>query len=140
MNYDPTKQMTREEALVSQQPVCVIIGSDGKPDGVLVQALGEKFIIEPKDFNDEMQWYEAIYALKASGKTTFTNKQAHLAFFLKEHINVALSSIEGETLIGSHWVAPEYDSYLAWCIDFYSGRFVDAYKYDVRYVRAIINL
>lgn len=139
MNYDPTKRMTRDEAIANPQPVCVLIDSDGEPQGVLVQALGERFVIEPKDFNDgeEMTWYDAMAALKKAGKTTFNKQQAYIILFLLENINAALCSIGGDELASYHWAAAEYSWIYAWHVRFSSGYFGDAYKYNLRVVRAV---
>lgn len=138
-DYNPTIQMTHEQAIARPQPVCVLIGSDGQTEGVLVQALGERFVIEPKDFNDgnEMTWDDAMTELKAEGKTTFTQQQAHLVMFLIDHINAALSSIGGEELASSHWAATECNSSYAWVVSFGSGGFGNFNKYSSYIVRAV---
>lgn len=140
--YNPIQRMTREEAISSSQPVCVLVDADGNPQGVLVQALGERFVIEPKDFNDgnEMTWDDAMTELNAEDKTTFSKQQAYLVMFLIDHINAALSSIGGEELASSHWAATECNSSYAWVVSFGSGGFGNFNKYSSYVVRAITNL
>lgn len=124
-DYDPTKRMTREEAVSAPQPVCVLTDADGEPQGVLVQALGERFVIEPKDFNDGegMEWDDAMAALKEADKTTFNKQQTYIILFLLENINASLLSIGGDELASGHWAAAEYNSVGAWYVNFGSGSF-----------------
>lgn len=138
-DYDPTKRMTREEALANPQPVCVLTDADGEPQGVLVQTLGEQFVIEPKDFNDgeEMAWDDAMAALKEAGKTTFNKQQAYIILFLRKNVNAALSSIDGDELASGHWAATEYTSSYAWYVGFGSGGFGNNSKYHSFVVRAV---
>lgn len=139
--YNPIQRMTREEAISAPQPVCVLTDADGNPQGVLVQTLGERFVIEPKDFNDgeEMAWDEAMAALKEAGKTTFNKQQAYIILFLLENINAALSSIGCEELARRYWTATEYGSNCAWYVSFGRGDFYNG-KYAPYAVRAITNL
>ena len=138
-DYDPTKRMTRDDTISAPQPVCVLIDADGNPQGVLVQAIGERFVIEPKDFNngEEMTWDEAMSALKEAGKTTFNKRLSYIILFLLENINAALLSIGGDELSRPHWAAPEYNSYLAWGVSFGSGYFGFTYKSNSYVVRAV---
>ena len=140
-DYNPTKRMTREEAVSAPQPVCVLVDDDCEPQGVLVQAIGERFVIEPNDFNngEEMTWDEAMSALKEAGKTTFNKRQAYIILFLLENINAALLSIGGDELASYHWAATEYGSTYAWYVLFGSGGFGNnnkSYSYVVRAVAA----
>lgn len=138
-DYDPTKRMTHEEAIANPQPVCVLTDADGEPQGVLVQAFDERFVIEPKDFNDgeEMAWDDAMAALKKAGKTTFNKQQAYIILFLFENINAALLFIGGDELASSHWAATEYNSSNAWYVCFGSGGFGDNNKFNAYVVRAV---
>ena len=138
-DYDPTEWMTREEAVSAPQPVCVLIDADGNPQGVLVRALGERFVVEPKDFNDgeEMTWDEAMSALKEAGKTTFNKRLSYIILFLLENINAALLSIGGDELSSSRWAAAEYNSSNAWFVNFGSGYFGYTNKYNSDVVRAV---
>lgn len=138
-DYDPTIQMTYEQAIDSPQPACVLVDADGEPQGVLVQAIGERFVIEPKDFNDgnEMTWDDAMIALKAEDKTTFSKQQAYLVMFLIDHINAALSSVGGDELANIYWVAAEYSLNYAWYVNLGSSLFIYTYKYSALVVRAI---
>ena len=138
-DYDPTEWMTREEAVSAPQPVCVLIDADGNPQGVLVRALGERFVVEPKDFNDgeEMTWDEAMSALKKAGKTTFNKQQTYIILSLLENINAALLSIGGDELSSYHWAATEYISGSAWYVGFGRGNFGVNGKYSSNVVRAI---
>lgn len=138
-DFDPTKRMTREEAIANPQPVCVLTDTDGKPQGVLVQALGERFVIEPKDLNDgkEMTWDDAMAALKKAGKTTFNKQQAYIILFLLKNVNAALCSIGGDELASGHWTATESNSGSAWRVNFGSGVFGDGNKYYSNVVRAV---
>lgn len=139
MNYDPTKRMTREEAIVNPQPVCVLVNEAGKPQGVLVQALDDKFVIEPKDFKrgKGMKWDDAMFALKKAEKTTFNKQQAHIFIYLIDVINAALSSIDGDELASGHWTVTEKDSRYAWDVYFSSGTLHTNYKFYAFPVRVV---
>lgn len=138
-DYNPVKRMTREEALANPQPVCVLTDAAGEPHGVLVQALGERFVIDSKDFNDGkgMEWDEAMSALKEAGKTTFNKQQAYITLFLLETINAALLSIGGDEFASSHWAAIEHTSCGAWFVNFGSGNFGFNNKCHSYVVRAV---
>ena len=138
-DYDPTIQMTYEQAIAHPQPVCVLIGSDGQTEGVLVQAFGERFVIDPKAFNDgeEMKWDDAMTALKRAGKTTFNKDQAYVTLFLLTFINDILLSIDGDVLASGYWTATEYDLRFALHVNFGSYDFGYAYKSSIGAVRTI---
>ena len=138
-DYNPTKRMTCEEAVSAPQPVCVLTDADGEPQGVLVQAFGERFVIDPKAFNDgeEMKWDDAMTALKRAGKTTFNKDQAYVTLFLLTFINDTLLSIDGDVLASGYWTATEYDLRFALYVNFGSYDFGYAYKSSIGVVRTI---
>lgn len=139
MNYDPTKQMTREEALANPQPVCVLIDADGNPQGVLVQTFDDKFIIDLKDFNEGKKkgWHEAMTALKAEGKTTFTQQQAYLILYLRTSITIAILSVEGKDFEGQYWTTTEYGKDIFWHVCFGRALFGVSWNYACYVVRAV---
>lgn len=112
--------MTYEQAIARPQPVCVFVDSSYYPRGVLVQALGERFVIEALNLNEgaEMHWDEAMAALKAAGKTTFSKKQAQLILYLFDAIDFALMSFGGDAFPEHCWTSTKHTDTCDWGVNF----------------------
>ena len=87
------------ENQINNEPVSVHRDENGNPDGVLVQTLDERFVIELHDIDDgkdDFSFDTAQERLKELGKTTFNKKQGLILAAYIEEINTALVEAGGE--------------------------------------------
>ena len=91
------------------------LDDEGNFLGVRVRAMGEDFVIEPRDFNDgkELNWYDTMKTLKEAGKTTWTYRQICLTMFYREEIDAILEANGGDILNNWYWTCAEYSAYAA---------------------------
>lgn len=93
-------------------PVSLHYGSDGKPDGILVQTLDMQFGFSLHDA-EEMNWDDAMR--KYGEKGMLTKQQWLIVAAYEEQINQLLEQVGGDTLKDKYyWSSVEYNSYDAW--------------------------
>ena len=80
--------------------------------GVRVTLGDEDFVIAPKDFRNgkEMDWQEAVDALKANGLDTFNYRQICLTMAYRKEINDILEENGGDSLDNWYWTCAGYSA------------------------------
>lgn len=123
------------ENQINNEPVSVHRDENGNPDGVLVQTLDERFVIELHDIDegkDNFSFNTAQERLKELGKTTFNKKQGLILAAYIEEINAALVEAGGEPFAKDWYTSNElykpvgsadYDGDRSWFFYGYSGCF-----------------
>jgi len=98
------------ENQINNEPVSVHRDENGNPDGVLVQTLDERFVIELHDIDDgkdDFSFDTAQERLKELGKTTFNKKQGLILAAYIEEINAALVEAGGEPFAKDWYISGE---------------------------------
>ncbi len=98
------------ENQINNKPVSVHRDENGNPDGVLVQTLDERFVIELHDIDegkDNFSFDTAQERLKELGKTTFNKKQGLILAAYIEEINAALVEAGGEPFAEDWYISGE---------------------------------
>ena len=113
---------------------------------VRVQALGEDFVIAPRDLDDSkaFNYDSAMARLKELGLDTFNRKQGGIISIYADEIDAKLKEIGGDPMDKYCYVSKElwkptgsvgeYNSYLSWCFDgyyrslYYDSRFVSYFR------------
>lgn len=111
------------ENQINNEPVSVHRDENGNPDGVLVQALDERFVIELHDIDegkDNFSFDTAQERLKELGKTTFNKKQGLILAAYIEEINTALVEAGGEPFAKDWYTSGELYKPVG-CADYYGS-------------------
>ena len=132
---------------INNEPVSVHRDENGNPDGVLVQTLDERFVIELHDIDDGKNGFSfdtAQKRLKELGKTTFNKKQGLILAAYIEEINTALVEAGGEPFAKDWYTSNElykpagcadYSAYGSWYFSGSTGCFSN-YGRFYRYFRS----
>ena len=92
------------------KPVSIHYGENGTPDGVLVQTLDERFVVELHDLDegkDNFSFDTANERLKELGKVSFNRKQALILLTYIEEVNAALVEAGGEAIAKDWYTTSE---------------------------------
>ena len=122
-----------------RSPVSIHYGEDNTPDGVLVQTLDEKFVVELHDLDgkSDFNFNTANVLLKVLGKTTFNRRQALVLLTYIEEVNAALVEAGGEPIAKDWYTTSElykpvgcadYDADHSWCFHGNYGGFDYTYR------------
>ena len=107
-----------------RNPVSIHYGENNTPDGVLVQTLDERFVIELHNIDEgkgDFSFNTAQQRLKELGKTTFNKKQGLILAAYIEEINAALVEAGGEPFAKGLYTSGELYKPVG-CAD-YNGNF-----------------
>lgn len=130
------------ENQINNKPVSVHRDENRNPDGVLVQTLDERFVIELHDIDDgkdNFSFDTAQERLKELGKTTFNKKQGLILAAYIEEINAALVEAGGEPFAKDWYISGELykpvgcadcGGYDSWCFSGPYGCFNVSGRYD----------
>ena len=110
--------------------------------GVRVTIGDEDFVIAPKDYQNgkEMNWQEAMTALKTDGLDTWNYRQICLTMAYREDIDKVLEANGGDVLDNWYWTCAEYSAYHSFTYYGTGGKLDNNGKKRAYSVRAIKNL
>ena len=110
--------------------------------GVRVTLGDEDFVIAPKDFRDgkEMDWQNAMDALKANNLDTWNYRQICLTTAYRNEIDIVLEENGGYSLDNVYWTSVECSATGSFSYSGYGGTLNGGSKTYTFSVRAIKNL
>ena len=110
--------------------------------GVRVTIGDEDFVIAPKDYQNgkEMNWQEAMTALKTDGLDTWNYRQICLTMAYREDIDKVLEANGGDVLDNWYWTCAECSANYSFVYYGYGGILDYISKNHAYSVRPIKNL
>lgn len=127
----------KDEQIVQQSTgMSIHFNENGEADGVLIDIVDEKFIVELNDYNNSraITWIDA----RAQGINMPTKKQLRLMYVFKEKLNELLLQAGGQTMRSSHyWSSTEIDMDICFYFNFDNCTVGEGRKYVTLYVRAV---
>lgn len=134
---DTILQDKKDEQIVQQSVgMSIHFKDNGEADGVLIDIMDEKFIVELNDSNNgrPMTWNDA----HAQGINMPTKKQLQLMYVFKDKLNELLLQAGGNTMQSSYyWSSTEGDMDDCWGVGFGNGAAGSGGKYGTNCVRAV---
>ena len=118
---DTILQDKKDEQIVQQSVgMSIHFKDNGEADGVLIDIMDEKFIVELNDSNNgrPMTWNDA----HGQGINMPTKKQLQLMYVFKDKLNKLLLQAGGNTMQSTlYWSSTESYLYSCWVVNFYGG-------------------
>ena len=134
---DTILQDKKDEQIVQRSVgMSIHFKDNGEADGVLIDIMDEKFIVELNDSNNgrPMNWNDA----HEQGINMPTKKQLQLMYVFKDELNELLLQADGNTMQSSYyWSSTESSMSYCWIVDFGNGYTGTGSKYYTGYVRAV---
>ena len=118
------------------------VEANGKVVGVAVPIINKVFYFDDIPEGDqEMNWDDAMAYAKKHGRKLPTQKDLMLCFYFKDAINaIAEAAGHPDFLYGWIWSSMEYNTNLAWGVNFNSGIVTYTGKYTSLVVRPVAAL
>ncbi|MBR0177770.1 MAG: DUF1566 domain-containing protein [Bacteroidales bacterium] len=133
LNDNPTAE---EVTTSTKKPVSIHYDENGNADGILIQTLDQSFILDLHDAEGgkQMNWRDAMKKYKMP-----TIQQWLLVMVYKDEINKCLVEAGGDELKtdDGYWSSSEYDSDIAWGVNFSGFYSYYTYKGYSSFVRAV---
>lgn len=134
---DTILQDKKDEQIVQQGiGMSIHFKENGDADGVLIDIMDEKFIVELNDSNNGrlMTWNDA----HAQGINMPTKKQLQLMYVFKDKLNELLLQAGGNTMQSlNYWSSTEYYMNYCWGVYFTYGLAYSTLKSSTGCVRAV---
>lgn len=135
---DDTILQDKKDEQIQQSSVGMSIHfkNNEEADGILIDIMDEKFIVELNDSNNGrfMTWNEA----HKQGINMPTKKQLQLMFIFREKLNELLLEAGGQTMqLSGYHSSTEFGINNNWIVSFNNGCTGTAGKYGSFYVRAV---
>lgn len=134
---DTILQDKKDEQIVQQNTgMSIHFNDNGEADGVLIDIMDEKFIVELNNSNNgrRMTWDRA----HAQGINMPTKEQLQLMYIFKDKLNELLLQAGGQTIqYYSYCSSTEVNTYYCWVVYFNNGNAYHNRKCNDYYVRAV---
>ena len=131
----PAESSDAKENTQGVERVVTIAEKDGEKC-VRVHAGKYDFIVALHDLGTGMNWHEAKKAAEEQGLRLFTKEEGMLMYIFKDEINDAIVELGGDPLSEDdyYWSSSEYNTTLAWGLNFNSGHVYNLIKSHTCYI------